>query len=94
MTEEQYEPDSQWDIINRISRMRTFEAGSQEIDSSKYIYFVTKGGLKFKSQNEEDTIATKNMMIGNIKKLYDNVYIEEDPIEVLKDTWAVEIDIK
>ena len=55
---------------------------------------MTKGGLKFKSQNEEDTIATKNMMIGNIKKLYDNVYNEEDPIEVLKDTWAVEIDIK
>lgn len=41
-----------------------------------------------------EAVAGRNMLIGNMKKVYCSWYDLEDKIEVLKDTWAVEVPLK
>jgi hypothetical protein len=71
--------------------MKTFEAGSSEPSLSECIYLVAKGTMKLRSGEAE---ATRGMGIGNIRPFYSSAYEEQDEIEVVKDTWAVEIGIK
>ena len=73
-------------MINRISHVKTFEAGSTDTNCAKCIYLVIKGAMKFKSN---ETVAIKGMMIGNIKPYYHHLFDQGDELEVIKDTWAI-----
>ena len=47
--------------------------------------------MKLKSGEQ---LANKNMAIGNLKEFYSNAYESDNQIQVVKDTWALEIPLK
>lgn len=45
-----YWKGSQWDLVNRVCQMKTFEADFEGVDWLNCLYIVIKGALKFKGR--------------------------------------------
>ena len=83
--------EEEHNILNRISQPKIYEVGAklntQNVD--KCVYFITKGAIKWANT---DTVAKTGYFIGNLRTYYDHK-VNFVVMEVLKDSWVVEIPI-
>jgi hypothetical protein len=87
---EEVEMGSEWEVLNSICVLKTLEGGL-DLGKSSALYFVVKGCMKYR---DTETLATKNMGIGSVRKFYSSSYDESEETEVVKDSWAIEIGLK
>lgn len=78
-------------ILNKICRKRTFEVGNKIEENEECAYFILKGVLKWENK---DSLANTGSFIGNLKKVLDvKGHQRLGDMQVVKDTWTVELNI-
>lgn len=72
----------------------TYEVGLKTNNYNENVYFISKGGMKWE---DNDEVAGNGYFIGDLKSYYAMkeglTQHFDNYIEVVKDTWAVEINI-
>ena len=75
-------------MVNQASTLKTLEGGSNELAGSKCLYIVVKGALKL---SNGEKLCCKGMGVSKIRSFLDSQLDEGEEIEVVKDSWVIEI---